>query len=159
MKRKVKRKTKKKIQRIPAHYDSLDAPVFVWYKFHTTKDISWLLVKTRSITKRIGIALQAALNKMYNEYFTEFGYSAEFLKLKRKELEIALLRLEMIQSDSRANETWIQVAEMELSDLKGKEVKSDFLKSKITLEKHLKYQIDMQKTSIREYYTYLKNPN
>lgn len=155
--RKVKKKVKKKVSRIPSHYKDLDAPVFIWYKLHTTDDLSWLLIKRKPITKKQAVVLQKSLDAMYDEYFLEFGKSKEFLSLKRKEIEIAQLNCQMVITGDRSFQTWIQVAEMELQDLKRKEVKGDLLKTKASIEKHItKFQIDMHKTSIREFFTYLK---
>lgn len=136
-------------------YDSLDAPVIVWEKIHKTSDLSHLLVKKKEVDHKLQARLDAAWEKMYNEYLEEFGFSDSFRSLKNKEVEIALLKCQLIQTDDRAFETEIEIAEIELEELKKGVGESDFKEAKIAIEKNLGFQINMSTTSIRDFYAYL----
>jgi CRISPR/Cas system-associated protein Cas5 (RAMP superfamily) len=138
-------------------YDSLDAPVIVWEKVHKTGDLSNLLISKTKINDNLQVKLEAAWEKMYNEYLEEFGFSDSFKSLKNKEIEIALLKCKLIQSEDRSFETEIEIAELELLDIKSEITESDFKEAKIAIEKNLKFQINMSTTSIREFYAYIND--
>lgn len=138
-------------------YDSLDAPVSVWEKIHKTGDLSHLLVKKREVTESIQKKLEDAWEKMYNEYLDEFGFSDSFKSLKSKEIEIALLKCRLIQTEDRSYETEIEIAELDLLDLQKGISDADFKEAKIVIEKNMGFQINMNTTSIRDFYTYLND--
>lgn len=138
-------------------YDSLDAPVSVWEKIHKTGDLSNLLVKPKKVDDKLQVRLDAAWEKMYNEYLEEFGFSESFKSLKSKEIEIALLKCKLIQTEDRGFETEIEIAELELEDLRMGISESDFKEAKIAIEKNLKFQINMSTTSIRDFYSYIND--
>lgn len=150
MKRKVK-------YRMPKHYDSLDAPVMIWERVHRTGDLSHLLLVKRRLTTRLTEQLQKVWENIYNEYLSEFGFSDDFISIKQKEVEIAMLKLQFIMDGDRSHDTFIEIAEIELNDLKEGSGKSDFMQTKIAIERTYKFQINMAKTSIREFYSYLKH--
>ena len=136
-------------------YNSLDAPISVWEKIHKTGDLSNLLINKKELTDNLIVKLEAAWEKMYNEYLEEFGFSDSFKDLKNKEVEIALLKCKLIQSDDRSYETEIEIAELELQDLKTGVSDSDFKDAKIAIEKNMGFQINMSNTTIRDFYGYL----
>lgn len=137
-------------------YDSLDAPVFVWEKIHQSDwDLSWLLVKRVPVNERLNKKLEKAWEKMYDEFITEFGFSDSFKSMLSKKIEIAKLKMRLAMTDDRSYETEIEIAELELSDLVKESSGANFGEAKIAIEKHLGFQLNMKKTSIREYYGYL----
>jgi hypothetical protein len=146
----------KKRRPIPTCYDSLDAPVFIWHKVHETRDLSWLLVKRQKVSGLILSRLEKAWVRIYDEYLEEFGKSEEFMMVKRKEAEISCMQVELILTGDRTLETFIEIAQQELNELRGEMGKGDFMESKIALETKLKFQINLMNTSIREFYSYLK---
>lgn len=146
---------KKKKRGIPAHYDSLDAPVFVWNKVHESQDMSWLLVKKQKVSNRILAKLTLAWEKIYNEYLSVFGASEKFLAVKRKEISIALRKLKFIETGDRTELTWIEIEEEELQVMREELNRGSFGQSKIAIETRLKFQINPHTTSIREFYDYL----
>lgn len=142
--------------RIPDHYDSIDAPVYVWNKIHETGDFSWLLVKRRKLTKSLRPALEKIWTSIYDEYIKEFGFSERFIAIKQKEIEIAKMQLELILTGDRSLRTFIKIEQQQLEEMNQGNSKSNFMQSKIAIEKHFKFQINTMTTSIREYYSYLK---
>ncbi len=141
---------------IPEHYDSLDAPIFVWNKVHETSDLSWLLVSRQPIVKPVRDILEKAWEKIYDEYLKEFGFSDQFLVIKEKEIEVAQLKLEYILTGNRTLLTWIAIGEDELTAMKGDVGRGDFMQSQIAIENKFKFQINEMTTSIRKFYSYLK---
>lgn len=147
---------KKSASKFPEVYDSIDAPIFVWYKVHDSSDLSWLLVKRKKVNKSLLKILEKAWEKIYNEYVSEFGFSENFRSLKEKELEIAKLQLDLILTNDRTLKIFIKQAQLELVDMQGGG-NSSFMESKIAIESHFKFQVNMMQTSIREFYSYLKH--
>lgn len=138
-------------------YDSIDAPVSVWEKVHNTGDLSNLLVKKTQVDDKLQIKLNNAWEKMYNEYLEVFGFSESFKGLKNKEIEIALLKCRLVQTGDRSFETEIEIAEIELEDLRKGISGSDFREAKIAIEKNMGFQINMNTTSIRDFYGYIND--
>lgn len=148
---------KKKKQGIPKHYDSLDAPVFIWNKVHETQDLTWLLVKKQKVSSRIMAKLEAAWEKIYNEYLRDIGASEQFIAIKRKEISIAMRKLKLIQTGDRTQLTWIEIEQEELEAMRQEASRGSFGKTKIAIEVQLlKFQMNPHTTSIREFYEYLK---
>lgn len=138
-------------------YNDLDAPVFVWEKIHKTNDLSWLLVKSRKIDEKLQAKLDAAWEKMYNEYLEEFGFSDSFRMIKQREIERAVLQCRLIKTDDRSYETEIEIADLEIADLKRGVGGYDLREAKRAIEMNVKFQINMNTTSIRDFYGYLKD--
>jgi hypothetical protein len=139
------------------YYDSLDAPVFVWQKIHEDQDLSWLLIKKQKVTKAIMLKLQKAWDKIYDQFIKEFGLSESFLEILKKEAEIAKLKLKLVLTGDRINITWINIKEEELHEMKKGIGKAGFLDSKKAIEYKFKFQINVRTTSIKEFYSYLKD--
>jgi hypothetical protein len=137
-------------------YDSLDMPVFFWNKIHQTNDLSWLMKKKQRITKAIAKKLSQVWDSMYQEYINEFGFSEQFAAIKAKEHEIAMLQMDLILTEDRTIETFIEIAMIELADMKKSGGKYGFLDSKIAIESKFKFQINLMQTSVREFYSYFK---
>lgn len=144
-------------KKLPKAHTTIDAPVFIWHRVHESGDLSWLLEKRIKLTKRLRTYLKKVWEKIYDEYLHEFGFSENFIAIKEKEIEIAQLKCELILTGDRINETWIEIAEIELTDMKKGNGKGDFMQSKIAIESKFKFQINMTTTSIREFYSYLKH--
>jgi len=140
-------------------YDSLDAPVYVWDKIHSQGDMSYLIVNRKKVKSVPVSDLQAAFDRMYNEYIDEFGFGESFKSIKMKEIEIARLKCKLVQTDDRSFETEIEIAELELEEMKKDIEGSKLTEIKIAIEKKMGFQLNMMTTSIRDFYTYLKAVN
>lgn len=147
----------KKKNNTPEHYHSLDAPVFIWQRVHETQDVSWLLMKRQKVSRQILSKLESAWENIYNEYINEFGFSEAFLSIKRKEIHIAQMKVELVLTGDRSLLTFIEIEEEELQEMKQAVGKSNFMESKIAIENKFKFQINMMTTSIKEFYSYLKH--
>lgn len=138
------------------HHDSLDMPVFIWDKVHTTGDLSHLLIKKVKITAKIRSLLEKTWGNIYDLFIKEFGFNESFLEIKQKEIELAILQNRLIIEKDRILETWIDIAKEELRELQKANTKSNFMESKMAIESKFKFQINMQSTSVKEFYYYLK---
>lgn len=140
-------------------YDNLDAPIIVWEKVNRTGDLSQLLIKKVKVDEKIERQLMDAWEKISNEFVDEFGFSDTFLAMKKKEIEIALLQCKLVETDDRSIETDIEIAEIELESIRKEISGTHFRDAKIAIEKTMKFQINMNTTSIRDFYQYLKELN
>lgn len=143
---------------MPEAYDSLDAPVYVWEKVHSTSDLSYLLVKRKKIGEKILLYLKQCWEKLYDEYIAEFGFGDQFKRLIEKKKEIAEFRLLLIITKDRIYQTEIEIAEIELAEMEKFTGKSNFTQTKIAIEDRIKYQLGRD-TTIREFYTRLSQLN
>lgn len=144
---------------IPEHHSSIDAPVAVWEKINATGDVTWLLIKRKKVGSEILSELKKAWENIYDEYLQEFGLSDSFVEIKSREIEIAKLQLQLILTGDRTIETFIEVYQHELDDVKKQSMNGSFMDCKIAIETAMKFQINMHTTSIREFYSYLKHLN
>lgn len=142
---------------MPEHYDSLDAPVYIWSKVHETNDLSWLLIKRKKLNEKMRSLLEKVWEKIYDEYLSEFGFSEAFVSIKEKELQIVKMKLELILSGDRTLLTFIEIEEQDLAEMKKGISKASFMTSKIAIESKFKFQLNMMTTSIREFYSYIKH--
>lgn len=100
------------------------------------------------------IALTKVWQTLYDEYLLAFGIGEHYKEIIEKEREISLLKIDRYLQNEKSMETLIDIAELELAEMKG--IKGgNFLETKSIIEKVLSFQIDMKKTSVAEYYTYL----
>lgn len=157
--RKLKKSSSKKSKKAstPEVYDSLDAPVLIWNRVHETSDVSYLLMKRKPLTKKLRLLLEKVWEELYNEYIKVFGYSSSFIQITERIKKIGLLKVKMILTGDLSIENFIEIEENKLKDLQSRSVKSDFMKTKQQIEKHLGFHLSLKEVSIREFYSYLKN--
>jgi hypothetical protein len=154
----VKTKARKRSLRISDHYSSIDElPVYLWDKMNSTGDVSFLLIKRKKITENMRAMLKKIRDKMHDEFIDEFGLSDAFLSITRNRIEIAKMKMQYVLDNDGSVLTFIEIAEQELDDqLKGTK-KSNFLQSKVAIERELKFQINLRTTTVKEFYSYFKN--
>jgi len=146
-----------KASKLPAHYEDLDAPIHVWNKVHSTGDYSWLLVKRKKLNDSLREQLRKVWENIYEQYFNRFGKSEEFVSITKKEIEIRLLKCELLITKDRVLETWIEIAEQELKEMKKVNSKGSFQQSKQAIESKFHSFIDPHKMSIEDFYSHLES--
>jgi len=149
----------KRWNKLPEHWENIDAPVFIWMKIHETNDLSWLLKEKKKINEAETKKLSEIWEKIYDEFISTFGFSDSFQAIIKKRIYIAHRKLKMIIENDRTYLPFINKAKDELAELMKRvgNNKGDFMKTKVAIESKLKFQIDLHKTSIREYYSYLQS--
>ena len=131
--------------------------MFNWWKYNSQSDPSFLLKLRRKLTKAETYFFSIIGRQLLDEFVRAFGLGEHFLSVIDKRKEIAYLRMQMCITRDMSIQTFIDIAQLELEDLQTGGQKVDFLQSKLMVEKHYKFQIDMHKTSVTEFYTYIKN--
>ena len=141
-------------------FDSIDSlPIYNWWQIHKAHDFTWLYsIKRRKVGKYTRTALQTKWGVVYDGYIARFGLSEDYLKLIEKKKEIADLKVERMETGSKALNTFIKIAELELNEMQkgdGRE-EVDFYESKSHVEKQLGFALDPMKISVSEFYSHIK---
>ena len=100
-----------------------------------------------------------AWDELYTEYLEEFGVSAEYKHYIRQKIQLC----EMIEGYYVNGETWrkilITIKKHEIAQLEAQMTgtDSDFTVTVGRLSKKMGFGIDPSKTSIRQFYSYIKS--
>lgn len=146
-----------KPSKLPAHYQDLDAPVFIWNKIHQGGDLSWLLIKRKKLNDSLKEQLTKVWENIYNQFFKRFGWSDEFTEITNKEVEIGIMKCDLLISKDRILLTHIEIAEYQLKEMRKATMKGSFQQSKQAIERHYKFQINAHQTSIEDFYSYIES--
>jgi len=126
-------------------------------KVHETGDYSYLLYKKKTINAKEKLFLKKIWFQLYDEYIKMFGFSENFKNIFKKQKEIALLKVRKIVTGDKIYQTFIEIAEIEFQKLlKANSSNYDFFEMKAIMQKYLGFVIDVHKTSVSEYYSYIK---
>lgn len=144
----------------PEYYSSIDTlPVYNWRIIHDSGDLTYLLIKTKTLNKYQQLFLFNAWTKINDEYLKHFGITEAVKEIIEKEKYLICLNEDYVVNDNKAQLTFIEITELEIASLKKKlsEYKDDFHVTKAKLEKALnKDYIDTKKISVKEYFSYFK---
>ncbi len=121
--------------------------------------MGWLCLKKVGLSQFQTEELLKAWNQIYTEYISVFGWDDSFKSIIEKRVEIARLRLKKIITWDESLQTFIDLKELQLEKMQ-KQVNgkgSDIYKIKNAIEKHLGMRVPLAETSVREFYSYLKD--
>lgn len=139
------------------YYKSLDEmPIANWFKIQQTNDLKYLLVKTRKVSTKEVSELEKGLKKLSNEYIDTFGISDEYRQILELSRDIEVLKIDFILTQDRSLLTMIEIKKDQLKAISKSNNKSDLNKLKMHVNKFMGYSVDMNKTSVKEFYTYLE---
>jgi hypothetical protein len=132
-------------------------PAYNWFEYQATQDVNFVLRKYKKTNKRYQKALLLLWADLINEYVSLYGFSPDFKQAFQKRKEILELKVRYAETEENILLTQIEIKEQELAAIykeKPEQMETDELKA--TLEQFLKFQIDMKKTSVTEFYGYIK---
>lgn len=150
---------------MPEHYSSIDhLPILSWEKIHKTGgDISHLLVKPRKISNSQKNKLVKVWQNICDQYIDEFGLSEHLKSIADLQGKIGRLKIKKISTGDTSLENIIRVEEIKIEALNQriKESSYDIYKAKQMIEKHIGggFRLAMVNTTVREFYSYLKDIN
>lgn len=156
--------TKKKHTKlvVPAHHSSIETlSVFAWNKIHETGDLSFLLLKKNVLTLKQLTALQKTWDVLYQEYITVFGFGDNYKGILQERMSIGKLKLKKIISGDESVDNLMRHHKKRLDALESRNNKTgkDIYTTKQIIEKHFGIRIILQETSVREFYSYLRDIN
>lgn len=95
--------------------------------------------------------------KIYESYVQRFGFAENFLHEHRKKKQIAKLQAKRIQTGDRTIEPLIAIAQLELEKMQKGKKKIDLYEATADLVRELGVHIDIRKTTVAEYFSYVKS--
>lgn len=137
-------------------YDSIETlPADLWFKILKTNKLELLIFKKEKKVNRK--QLKRIWNKIYKEYFNEFGITDK-IKLYYNELRnIELLKLEKLIQNKQYLTAKIAILERNLSEKMRINDKSISIETTIiTLEQYFKVPINLNEITTKKYFTYIQ---
>ena len=136
------------------YYTSIeDLPVYNWWKLHEKNDFKQVL---RTQKDKIDDRVIQVTKDLQNEFISTFGIDANYAQYLRKQIQIELMKIQVIKTGDRTLETMIDILEIELEDLTRKEEDKGLNTATIAVEKWMGFKLDSKKISTFEYYSYIK---
>jgi len=133
-----------------------DLPIYNWIKVNETSDFSYLAKVKKDFKEAKAEEINKLWHQIYDEYLAKFGLGALTEKILKKQVQIARLRIRMVQSGDDSLETMIEINELELAKMiKPIQKGMDFYKLKALIEKRNGFVIDAKKCTVVEFYSYL----
>lgn len=132
-------------------------PLFNYVQIIQNLDYKYLLfdIETK-ITAEIADKIQESWDNINTEIIDYMGVPEQMQELLRLKKSIALLRVEKIKTDNNSLESIIEIKEKELQNYYENNNKTDIYEDITAVEMTLKMQIDLQKTSLKRYLSYIK---
>lgn len=95
--------------------------------------------------------------KLYDEYLAHFGLSTSYEKILSQEDKITRLIIQRWLKEDKSLETIIKIEQGKLNELNGKKKNSSTFEEDVAvIEKYRGIGIDVKKTSVKMFYTYVK---
>lgn len=139
------------------YYKSIDdMPIYNWFKIQETNDVSWMLLKKRSINGYESIELREALQIVTDQYMDTFGISDEYRKIMRLTLDIRSLEIDFFTTQDRSHLTFIELKKTELKNIAKKSKTADSISVQVHIEKYMGRKINLRETTVKEFYNYLQ---
>lgn len=125
--------------------------MYNWISLYEHSDLKFLS-KTGKLCKRV----EKVYESLQDEVIDTFGVNEDFLKILKNKIKIELMYAEQIETGDRSNQIFIDILEIENSELQGKQTKADLYGSIITIEKVMGFRLDPKKISVFDFYKYSK---
>lgn len=97
--------------------------------------------------------------KIYESYISRFGFSENYLHVLRKKKQIAKLQVKKILSGDRTIEPLIAIHQLELKKMQMQSGEVDFYEATADLVRKMGVPIDVHRTTVAEYFSYVKSVN
>ena len=142
---------------VKIYSDIEQLPLFNYVQIIQNLDYKYLLfdIETK-ITAEIADKIQESWDNINTEIIDYMGVPEQMQELLRLKKSIALLRVEKIKTDNNSPESIIEIKEKELQNYYENNNKTDIYEDITAVEMTLKMQIDLQKTSLKRYLSYIK---
>lgn len=139
-------------------YQSIDdMPILKWYKLHQTRELKFLLIKPQELNEEKTIFLRKIWSQLSEEFIDRFGFSRSFLAILEKKRQRAIYQLNIIITGDKSDQTWIDILTEEIDAMEKANGGSDIHETKTTLERYLKFRIDLNLCSVSEFQYYIKS--
>lgn len=134
-------------------------PVFNFHKVLTTGDLKYTLKGdfTEKFLYKNKKKIEDNWSNLYDEYLQHFGLAKELMRRMEIEDKIAKLMIDRWLKDNKSLESVIAIEQMKLNEVDGKKKKSSSFEEDVAIiEKYMSIGLDVNKTSVKRFYTYIK---
>lgn len=121
------------------------------------------LIRTDSVhieKKKVSAVKLYALNKIWEnimtEYVERFGFSEQFIEIARKKKEILGHMVDMIVDGDKSRQAFIDMCNLELTEMTKDSESAGFDEMKACVVKGMGVTIDPMRTTVSEFYSYVK---
>lgn len=136
------------------YYTSIEElPVYNWWKLHEKNDFKQVL---KAQSDKIDERVVKVSKDLQSEFIAVFGIDENYAQYLRKQIQIELLKIQVLKTGDRSLETMIDILEVELEEVTRKEEDKGLNTSVIAVEKWMGFKLDTKKISTFEYYSYIK---
>lgn len=138
-------------------YKSIEEmPAYNWFQIHKTGNLKYLLEKGK---KSKSVLLIGRWKRLCEQYIERFGFGENYIEVINQEMKIGKLIIQKAETERNSLNAIIEIEKLKLEEIKGRGMskeQSDFFDIKSQVERILKMQIDLHKTSVVEFFSYLK---
>ena len=132
-----------------------DLVVYIWWKIHSTGDTTRLIKGDFEASDDTTIYCNLLWDKIKDEHIDQFGLPHEYISYLKQLKKVGIQRAKYAMSQNGIDNTWVQIEERELEDMKGVAPTNEY-RTKAILEERRGYRIDPHSTTVMEYSTYIK---
>ena len=141
-------------------YETIEEmPIYNWFKIVDKSDYSFMLVDPKKdLTQEELADCYTQFEKLYSEFIDEFGLSETFIEVLDLKRIIMLHKIDMAITGNMTKKVHIKIAELDLEKLMKQQNKTE-TNLTIVIEKHMGFQLDEKKVSVKKFYQYLQDIN
>ena len=137
------------------HVSVQTLPIFNWWQFHETRDLSWLFIKRRKVGRFEKRPLEILWTNIFNEYIEKYGFGDVYQEIMQIQKNVIALRMEAICNEDTSRLTFIDIEELKLEELKEKLLgKKNYFESNVEIQKIIGSPIDIYSCSVAQYKAY-----
>lgn len=138
------------------YYESLrDFPVWNWWEIHKTNDLTLLAPDGKIDDKAIEV-----LQAFKDEFVNTFGLGKEYEKIRKREIDIKLLEIQLALNKDRTVLIKIDMLRKEIDSLKASTIndaRDPIGKNIRIIEQYRKFELNPKKTSVLTFYGYIED--
>jgi hypothetical protein len=144
----------------PHYYASIDdLPIYYWWEIHESGDVSMLIKDSKfPITNNLLDYCSELWDDLQQQHLDYVGVSIEYSKYLRLVADVSIAKLQYAISNDNWDLFKLELIQDDLDELKGSP-KEDNMETKSMIEKHWLngQRLDPKKTTVKEYYSYIKS--
>lgn len=152
---------KKKPEKIYAkiYRDISELPIWNWVQIMKKKDLKYLYKDDDYGHLKSQESFVEVWDEMYLDYLNRFGLTNDYMDVLEKRKLIAKKQIRIAVYNDTAEQTFLEIEELELEDMLKKYDKYEFTDNLANLEASLKFIIDPKVLSTEKYFSHIKRIN
>jgi hypothetical protein len=140
----------------PELWPDLEAmPMWAWHKLHSTADPTFLMRRGRARFWHAW-ALGAQWRKLTVEFYHRFGMPTTQRMIFERTKYILQLKIQKYTTEDRSLQLLINIETRELEAMQASVERSTIYEVKASMERALRFVINLHSTSVTEFYSYIQ---